>query len=197
MTKYAALDIGSNSTILLVVAADSDKQARCLHDLKYTTRLANYVNKEGLISDEGIASQFHALEQAKKQLDHDHVKEVAACGTDVFRTAKNGREIAKKISEKFGWRVEIISGEDEAQLSFRAATTGIDIVAKEKIIADIGGGSTEIILGDADQIVRATTFPIGVVDFAETVPLGSVVRHEVHKRIVQKIAAEIQREFGG
>ena len=80
-----------------------------------------------------------------------------------------------EIARRYGWKVEIIDGHREAELSYRAAATGLTEVPQERVVFDVGGGSTEIVSGREDRINFAQSFPIGAVKLAEACALTDKV----------------------
>lgn len=173
--RYAAIDIGSNSTLLLIVESRRGRQARVLLDTKFATRLATGLKKGGEISETARRSLINSLCEIDQLLRIHNVDRVAACSTQAFRLAKNARAIVGDIAGLFGWKVEIISGTEEAALSYKAAVTGLSGIGTKRIVADIGGGSTEIILGEGETILNAGSIPVGAVSTAEQFGLQSVV----------------------
>lgn len=116
---------------------------------------------------EALARQFAALDEFDGILTEHRVESVIACGTQVFRNASNGREIAAEITHRYGWEMQIISGEREAELSYRAATTGLSNVGERRVVIDVGGGSSEVIFGTGNQIDWSKSYPIGAVSITE------------------------------
>jgi exopolyphosphatase / guanosine-5'-triphosphate,3'-diphosphate pyrophosphatase len=167
LSRYASIDIGSNSTLLLIVERKRLDGVRVLVDTKLTTKLSYGAASGNAITQAGIDRQFAALDQIQGLLANYHVAQIVVCATQVFRVAGNGPELAAEIARRYGWKIEIIEGRTEAELSYRAAATGLNEVPQERVVFDIGGGSTEIVSGCGDQINFAHSFPIGAVKLAE------------------------------
>jgi len=81
--------------------------------------------------------------------------------------ASNGDELAGRIRARYGWVVEIISGEEEGRLSYLAASTGLSQIAEHTIVIDVGGASTEVVLGRKKEIDFQSSFPLGAVSLSE------------------------------
>lgn len=165
--KFAAIDIGSNSSLLLILELIDDNIAKVVIDAKTSTRLSSGTHDGAAMGEDPLTRQFSALDKFAEILKDNHVDSIAACGTQVFRNASNGREVAAEITRRYGWDMQIISGEREAELSYQAATTGFSNVGENRIVIDIGGGSSEVIFGKNDQIVWSHSFPIGAVSITD------------------------------
>jgi exopolyphosphatase / guanosine-5'-triphosphate,3'-diphosphate pyrophosphatase len=171
LSRYASIDIGSNSTLLLIVERKRLGGVRVLVDTKLSTKLSFGATVGNIITPTGIERQFVALDRIQDLLANYHVAQTVVCATQVFRVAGNGPALAAEIAHRFGWKVEIIDGYREAELSYRAAATGLTNVPPERLVFDVGGGSTEIVSGRKDQINFAHSFPIGAVTLAEACAL--------------------------
>jgi len=167
LSRYASIDIGSNSTLLLIVERKHQGGVRVLVDTKLSTKLSYGVATGNAITPGGIERQLAALERIGELLTNYHVRQVVICATQVFRVADNGPKLAAQISRRYGWKVEIIEGRKEAELSYRAAATGLTDVPRERVVFDVGGGSTEVIAGDGNEISFAHSFPVGAVRLTE------------------------------
>jgi exopolyphosphatase/guanosine-5'-triphosphate,3'-diphosphate pyrophosphatase len=167
LSRYASIDIGSNSTLLLIVERKNVGGVRVLVDTKLSTKLSYGSVIGNAITQAGIERQFAALERIQDLLANYHVAQIVVCATQVFRVAGNGPKLAGEIARRYGWKVEIIDGRREAELSYRAAATGLSEVPQERVVLDVGGGSTEIVSGCEDRINFAHSFPIGAVKLAE------------------------------
>ncbi len=166
-SRFAAIDIGSNSSLLLILELGGDNIVRVVIDTKTSTRLSAGTQYGDAIGEDALRRQFSALDKFAQLLRENHVETTIACGTQVFRVASNAAKIAEEIARRYDWRFEIISGEREAQLSFKAATSGLTDVRNRRIILDVGGGSSEVVSGVADNIVWSHSFPVGAVSLTE------------------------------
>lgn len=165
--KFAAIDIGSNSSLLLILKLRDDGAAYVVLDTKVSTKLSAGTQYGDAMTEAALARQFTALDKFAKILEEQQVESVIACGTQVFRNANNGSQVADVISKRYGWQMDIISGEREAELSFRAATTGLTDIREARIVLDVGGGSSEVIFGQREKIIQSRSFPVGAVSLTE------------------------------
>jgi exopolyphosphatase/guanosine-5'-triphosphate,3'-diphosphate pyrophosphatase len=171
MTRVAAVDCGTNTIKLLV--ADLDPDTGTEHELvreMRMVRLGQDVDRTGRLADEALARTFAAVDEyAAVVADHD-VDAIRFCATSAARDAGNGDEFAAGVEARLGVRPEVVTGDEEAQLSYDGATRGL--VGKHHpapfLVVDIGGGSTELILGDGHGHVRAArSLDIGSVRMTE------------------------------
>lgn len=164
MKRIGVIDIGTNSVLLLVCQYNKAKIEPIL-DLSEITRLGEGVQKTGLLSD---VAMKRTAEQANSYLEickQKRVSEVKAIGTSALRDAANSEDFVRRVKEQSGLDVEIISGEKEAELSYIAVSQ--DPVLKPNldyplIVIDVGGGSTEIVVGD-ESVKNLYSFNIGAV----------------------------------
>jgi exopolyphosphatase/guanosine-5'-triphosphate,3'-diphosphate pyrophosphatase len=168
--KLATIDVGTNTTLLLVTEVDGG-EPRVLEDHAEITRLGRGIGGDGRLGREGIDRTLRALEEYAA-LARKHDAPVVAVGTEALRRAPNAHEFLEPAAAILGTPVEVIGGEREAALSFLAATWSFPREAEgQLVVVDIGGGSTEVI------VARAKT-----VEFRRSLPLGSVRLTERHVR---------------
>ncbi|MDI2128800.1 Ppx/GppA phosphatase family protein [Yinghuangia seranimata] len=171
-TRVAAIDCGTNSIRLLV--ADLDPETGALKDLDRRmeiVRLGQGVDKTGRLAPEALERTFAAGRVYKQLIDAlgvgpDRLRFVA---TSASRDAENREEFRSGVRELFGVEPEVVSGDEEANLSFSGATrelTGEAGPAQPYLVVDIGGGSTEFVLG-GDHVEAARSVDIGCVRMTE------------------------------
>ena len=173
MTRVAAVDCGTNTIKLLV--ADLDAATGAEHELvreMRMVRLGQDVDRTGRLADEALARTFAAIDEYAAIVAAHDVDEIRFCATSAARDADNAAEFAAGVEARLGVRPQVVTGAEEAQLSYDGATrglTGRDLPAPF-LVVDIGGGSTELILGDGHGHVRA----------ARSLDIGSVRMTERH-----------------
>lgn len=164
--KVATVDIGTNSMRLLIADYEDNK---IINRKKYVevTRIGKGVDERGMISKDAINLNSEVLERFINLAKSKNCEKICVIGTSALRDSKNSEEFVKKAYEKTGINVEIISGEMEANLGF----LGIKSILDEKkytLTIDIGGGSTEFILGNNHgDLVFSKSENIGVVRLTE------------------------------
>ena len=164
--RVATVDIGTNSMRLLIADYEDNK---IINRKKYVevTRIGKGVDEKGMISKDAINLNSEVLERFINLAKSKNCEKICVIGTSALRDSKNSEEFVKKAYEKTGINVEIISGEMEANLGF----LGIKSILDEKkytLTIDIGGGSTEFILGNNHgDLVFSKSENIGVVRLTE------------------------------
>ena len=119
------------------------------------------------------------------------VQKIFAAGTNALREAKNSEDFLKGAKEKLNLSIEVISGEEEAQLSFLAVANDLKEVKKPVLVVDVGGGSTEFILGKGDQISHWISLPLGSVRFTEEFLCSDPIQEEEWEKMERKIQGHL------
>lgn len=163
--RVAALDLGSNTFLCLIADISENGELTVLEDRSEVVRLGQDVDKSGEFHPEALSRARACLSEFKKVIDAKNVDHVLAAATSAARDAKNGHELFA-IGNDLGIPIEIILGDDEARVSFQGATLGLSPKHRRMII-DIGGGSTELIVGKDQQIEEKISFDIGGVRLTE------------------------------
>jgi exopolyphosphatase/guanosine-5'-triphosphate,3'-diphosphate pyrophosphatase len=133
------------------------------------------VGQRGSISGAAINRLKSVLGEFTKVLQENRADQVTVCATQAFREAANGQTLAEELERDFQLPVEILSGDMEARLSYRAAATGLGRLPDKRIVVDVGGGSSEIIFGAGDLPSAIRSFPIGAVRLAEQFRLADLI----------------------
>lgn len=165
----AAIDIGTNTVLLLVAARAEDGTSRAVHEAATITRLGQGVDKTRKLAPDAVARTIACLEEYARETKRIGVTDVAVVGTSAMRDAEGGEAVKDAVRALFGVEARVIAGEEEADLAFRGALSGLPGYGDHDPVAifDIGGGSTEVVL---DQRVRAE----GFVPYARSFDMGSV-----------------------
>jgi exopolyphosphatase / guanosine-5'-triphosphate,3'-diphosphate pyrophosphatase len=141
--NVAAIDIGTNSVRLLI----ADEAGREIERPMRITRLGQGVDVTGALLPEAITRTTAVLAEYRSLLIRHDVKRVRATATSAARDAQNSQQFFDAAERALGTRPELLSGEEEARLSFRGATHGLSPDGAPFLIIDLGGGSTELVLG--------------------------------------------------
>ncbi|MFH8796389.1 exopolyphosphatase [Streptomyces sp. NPDC017941] len=179
MTRVAAIDCGTNSIRLLV--ADADPATGELVDLDrrmQIVRLGQGVDKTGRLAPEALERTFAACRDYAAVIKEHGAERLRFVATSASRDAENRDEFVRGVLDVLGVEPEVISGDQEAEFSFTGATrelTGRADLPHPYLVVDIGGGSTEFVVGD-DQVRAARSVDIGCVRMTE--------RHLVHDGVV-------------
>ena len=165
MAPVAVIDIGTNTTRLLVAERDSGGDVAELERRTIITTLGQGLDSTGRLADEAMDRVSEAIASYREVIDRVGVERIVAVATSAMRDAANGAEFRRHLNERFGIDPETISGDEEARLTFRGATAGRDD-GRDTVVIDIGGGSTEYVVGRPGEDPR----------FHTSTPMGSV-RH--------------------
>jgi exopolyphosphatase/guanosine-5'-triphosphate,3'-diphosphate pyrophosphatase len=154
VTRVAAVDIGTNSTRLLIAAGEQELARESV-----VTRLGEGVDGSGRLSETAQRRVLDVLAGFRAAIDGHGCEHAAAVMTSAVRDAANGREFAARVRDALGFAPRTLSGDEEARLTYAGATHGR---AGEFVVIDIGGGSTEIVRADAHVSLQ-----VGVVRHSE------------------------------
>lgn len=156
MAPVAVIDIGTNTTRLLVAERDSDGEVVELERRTIITRLGQGVDSTGRLADEARDRVAEAIASYREVIDRVGAERVVAVATSAMRDADNGPEFRAYLRQKYGVDARTISGDEEARLTFLGATTGRHD-DRDTVVIDIGGGSTEYVLGRPGEDPRFRT----------------------------------------
>jgi exopolyphosphatase / guanosine-5'-triphosphate,3'-diphosphate pyrophosphatase len=184
--RVASIDIGTN-TILLLIAEVGEGEINPLFEMETVVRLGENLQKTGVISSQAMDRGLQTLTQYLKQCQVWEVQKLFAVGTSALREAKNSEVFLRLGKEKLNLSIEVISGEEEAQLSFLAVAKDLQEQETSILAVDVGGGSTEFILGRGDQISRWISLPLGSVRFTEEFLHSDPVQEEEWQKMEQEI----------
>lgn len=164
MTPRAAVDMGSNSVRVLVLDADGRRVAR----LMSITRLGQGVDESGRLADEALDRTMHVLARYRRVWEEAGVSDrVRIAATSAVRDAANRDDFFTRVRDVTGKDAEVLSGEEEARLSFLGATAALEPGPATTLI-DVGGGSTEIVVGsETGEVVASVSLQLGCVRLAE------------------------------
>ncbi|HZZ72522.1 MAG TPA: Ppx/GppA phosphatase family protein [Pirellulales bacterium] len=168
--RLAAIDIGSNSMRLIVAEPLRDGTYRILDEERESTRLGRSLNSTGRLAPDAIEHTLTALRNFKKIAEGFQVAELRTIATCAVREAANGAELCQRAKEEVGVEIEVISSDLEAHLAFFSVQRAFDLTDKNTVVADIGGGSTEIVLASGGVIEGVYSTPLGAVRLTEQFP---------------------------
>jgi exopolyphosphatase/guanosine-5'-triphosphate,3'-diphosphate pyrophosphatase len=201
MSRYAAIDIGSNSVRMQAEEVSSGVQTRVLAAERQVTRLGESVFRTGFISREAmdfVCQILAGMARTYQQLDVIGIRAVA---TSAVRDARNSAEFLEKASQAIGAPVEVISGQEEARLIHLGVQARWPHPTQRVLIVDIGGGSAELILSERGNLVEAFSQPLGAVRLTEVFlqhdPPETAELHRMNEYILEKLGTAIRKIGGG
>jgi exopolyphosphatase/guanosine-5'-triphosphate,3'-diphosphate pyrophosphatase len=162
--RRAVVDIGTNSTRLFVAEVSGGQVGEVLERETEITRLGAGVDADGCLSDEAMDRVFAVLDHYATLIARHEVSRAVAVLTSAVRDATNGEEFAAAVRERWGLEPHVLSGEEEARLTFLGATSERDPDrATPTLVIDIGGGSTELVIGSGREMDYHVSNQAGVV----------------------------------
>ncbi len=162
--RIAVVDIGTNSTRLLVCDREGDRITGELERESTVTRLGAGVDADGRLGDEAMERVYSTLDRYRELIDRQGSDVAIAVLTSAVRDAANGQEFADTVKERYRLEPHVISGDEEARLTFLGATSERDPNdSTPSVVIDIGGGSTEIVIGRGREAGFHVSTQAGVV----------------------------------
>lgn len=165
--KQAVIDIGTNSTLLLIANTENKDNIKIIDQRFSVTRLGEGVHRTGVLSEKAMQRTWRVLYKYKEYLVKQGVEKIHVLGTQALRTAKNNAKFKSYLKNEFDWELGIISEAEEAQYSFTGALDTVAGSESNTMVVDVGGGSTEIIFGKDHENFQFISIPIGVVYLME------------------------------
>ncbi|MGP3976742.1 Ppx/GppA phosphatase family protein [Streptomyces sp. 8N114] len=159
--RLGVLDVGSNTVHLLVVDAHPGARPLPAYSHKTTLRLAELLEADGSISEEGIDRICATLSEAMEISEEKGVEALLPFATSAVREAANAEHVLDRIAAETGVKLEVLSGADEARLTFLAVRRWFGWSAGRLLVLDIGGGSLEIAYGLDEDPDAAVSLPLG------------------------------------
>ncbi len=157
--RKAVIDLGTNTFHLFIVEQDGD-QLNTLYKEKIAVKIGQNGISKGKIAPEAMKRALHALEIFKTVIDQFGVKYVKGVATSAIRNASNGKDLLAEVKERTDIEIEIISGDQEAQLIFEGVKAAMTLTSNQ-LVMDIGGGSVEFIIGNQKEVLWKRSFEIG------------------------------------
>ncbi|GDY55486.1 hypothetical protein SVIO_061090 [Streptomyces violaceusniger] len=159
--RLGVLDVGSNTVHLLVMDAHPGARPLPAHSHKAELRLAELIDGAGAIGPEGVDRLIAVVREALEAAEDKGVEDVLPFATSAVREASNADEVLARVVEETGVRLQVLSGADEARLTFLAARRWFGWSAGKLLVLDIGGGSLEIAYGMDEEPDAAVSLPLG------------------------------------
>jgi exopolyphosphatase/guanosine-5'-triphosphate,3'-diphosphate pyrophosphatase len=159
--RLGVLDVGSNTVHLQVVDAHPGARPNPTTNQKVELRLHEYIDKSGFVTKEGIHLLHSAIDAAVAHAHEFKAEEILAFATSAIRDSKNGKEILDELNRKHEIDLRVLTGEEEAAITFLAVRRWLGWSSGRLLVLDIGGGSLEIAVGEDEAPDAAISFPLG------------------------------------
>ena len=193
--RLGVLDIGSNTGHLLVVDAHAGSAPLPASSHKQRLRLAEHLDEHGAVNAKGIEELTLFTSHAVSVAEDKGCEEMLPFATSAVRDARNSSEVLAHVAERTGVEIPVLSGEDEARLTFLAVRRWFGWSAGKLAVFDIGGGSLEIAGGSSERPDVAWSMPLGAARLARA-HFGTPLEGEQLRALRKQIRAEIARDAG-
>ncbi len=194
--REAVLDVGSNTAHLLVVDAHRGAAPLPAASKKQALRLAEHLTRAGALADDGVDALIRFIVSALVEAEDQGCESVHAFATSAIREASNTDDVIDRVAHKTGVRLVVLSGEDEARLTFLAVRRWFGWSSGRLAVFDIGGGSLEIAIGDDERPDVARSFELGAGRLTRLWLPDDVASPEQFKVLRRFVRTEIGREAG-
>ncbi|MEM7648137.1 MAG: hypothetical protein AAF283_03105 [Cyanobacteria bacterium P01_A01_bin.70] len=200
--KLAAIDIGTNSIHMIIVEVISRRHFQVIEHQKEMVKLGAGVFATQRLSDRAYQLGLETIHRYVQLAEQIGVDEILTAATSAIREAQNGEAFMNDVVKRTGLAPKIISGKVEAHLIFLAVRNSIALADETVAVLDIGGGSTEAVIGDRHEVLFGDSLPLGVqrlLDMFEGQgPISSESRHvlEAHIQFAAQKTLDRIREIG-
>lgn len=173
-TRIGALDVGTNTILMLMAERGRDGRVRALADLSRITRLGRGLDRSRRLDPVSAARTLETIGEFANEARQMGAQKIVTAATSALRDASDGAAFVANVKARTGVELEIVSGETEARLSHLAVVNGVNIdPRKNLLIVDIGGGSTELIHAEPERELKMVSLRIGSVRLTER-----IIRHD-------------------
>ncbi len=191
MANIASIDIGSNTARLLIIEPKGDHKFNLLVSERSITRLGEGIEAQGKLTEHRIQTTLKVLSIFRQICLENGDPTIFAVATSAVREASNGQEFVRRAKKETGIDIKIITWEDEAKLTLEGVYWKIPHENRRVITFDIGGGSTEFILSEGENIKDFCSTPLGVVKLTEKF----ITQHPVDEREYHSLQNHLQYEL--
>ncbi len=194
--RYAVIDVGTNSVKFHIGERDADGAWRRVVDRAEVTRLGEGLDAEGRLGPEPMERTIAAIADMAAEAERYGALAIAAVGTAGLRAASNSAHFVTGVRARCGVPIEVITGEEEARLAYRAATAGLGRTGGAVVVFDSGGGSSQFTFGHDDHVDERFSVEVGAVRFTERYDLDAAVSEHQLAAAKEAIAAALARLDG-
>jgi len=195
--RLGVLDMGSNTIHLQVVDAHPGARPTPASSQKFELRLTEYLDINNHITDEGFDLLNHAITEVLKHAEEFQCEEILAFATSAIREANNGNEIIGKLQQIHQIDLQILSGDEEAQLTFLAVRRWLGWSSGRLLVLDIGGGSLEMAVGNDESASSTLSLPIGAARMTREHLSGDPYTSKSIKSLSQCVRETISEKVSG
>ena len=196
-SRLAAIDVGSNSIRLVIAEPLREGNYRVLDEEKAASRIGKGLGTSGRLNPEAVTASLDALRRMKQIAAGYQVRELKVIATCAVREAADGAEFVRRVKQELDLDLEVISAEQEAHLAFTSVARNFPLAGKQVAVADIGGGSTEIILASGNVVEAICGTPLGAVRYTELFGAAQPLSTEKFEGLLDAIDRELKRQTRG
>jgi exopolyphosphatase / guanosine-5'-triphosphate,3'-diphosphate pyrophosphatase len=189
--RLGVIDVGSNTVHLLVVDAHEGARPLPAHSDKSDLRLSEHVTEDGHIDDAGQARLLDCIRRALEVAEDRGTEELLSFATSAIREAPNGQDVMQRVHDETGVDLEVLSGDDEARLTFLAVRRWFGWSSGRLMVLDIGGGSLEMAAGIDEVPDALMSLPLGAGRLTRTMLPGDPPRPEDVKALRRHVRTSI------
>jgi exopolyphosphatase/guanosine-5'-triphosphate,3'-diphosphate pyrophosphatase len=187
--QLAAIDAGSNAIRLVIARATSPQHIEILENERAAVRLGHNAFTRRILDAKTIFRAVRAFRSFREAMDHHQVTAYRAVATAAAREARNSRRLLERIRRKTGIEVDVITGEEEAELVCNAVQWALGAAVQPRVIFDLGGGSLELNFFQRGQLKRRIGLPLGTIRLMETYKIDGVIDEDKARRLRHHIFA--------
>lgn len=189
--RIAIIDMGTNTFNLLIVDSSKDKTFKIIFKSKAGVKLGKGGINNSNITPEAFERGISAIKDHISNIKKHKVDEIIATATSGIRSSNNGKEFVAAIENKFGLKVRIISGDEEADLIYRGVKQVIKFNSENILILDIGGGSNEFIIANDKGLHWKHSFNLGIARLLDMFSPSDPITHEEIEKVEKYIDSEL------
>jgi len=190
--RIAALDVGSNSFHLIVADVGTGGHINILDRSKEMVRLGDSTLQHGVIPPEVFRRGLDALRALRRIADRHTVDALVAVATSAVREAQNGGEFVRAARDEAGIDIRVIRGDEEARLIYLGARGSLDLGKRRVALFDLGGGSLEAILADAQELYYTASLKLGVIRLTESCPCSDPPTPRERAQLTERVRSLLE-----
>lgn len=194
--RLGVLDVGSNTVHLLVVDAHPGARPLPAHSHKVELRLAQLLDEDGAIGPEGVDKLVGVVQEALQAAEDKGVEEILPFATSAVREASNADDVLARVQTETGVELQVLTGAEEARLTFLAVRRWFGWSAGKLLVLDIGGGSLEIAYGIDEEPDAAVSLPLGAGRLTAAWLPGDPPEPDAIRALRRHVRAQIARTVG-
>ncbi|MCX4811847.1 MULTISPECIES: Ppx/GppA phosphatase family protein [unclassified Streptomyces] len=194
--RLGVLDVGSNTVHLLVVDAHPGARPLPAHSHKVELRLAQLLDEDGAIGPEGVDKLVGVVQEALQAAEDKGVEELLPFATSAVREASNADDVLARVQTETGVELQVLTGAEEARLTFLAVRRWFGWSAGKLLVLDIGGGSLEIAYGIDEEPDTAVSLPLGAGRLTAAWLPGDPPEPDAIRALRRHVRAQIARTVG-